>query len=63
MLLLTWPCKDFIFIVNLVKVDTVDNLVQKLRDGNAIEKQTVIAESMRYLVVCTCAKTDIGLSD
>jgi len=60
---LTWLCKDYIFVVNLVKVDTVDNLVQKLRDGNAIEKQTVIAESMRYLVVCIWAKTDISLSD
>lgn len=37
--------KEFGFIVQLVKSESVENLVDKLKVGNAIEKDTVIADS------------------
>ncbi|KAF8532982.1 PINIT domain-containing protein [Trichophaea hybrida] len=38
--------KEFSFVVNLVKTETVDNLVRTLRNGGAIAKETVIADSI-----------------
>jgi hypothetical protein len=39
--------KEFAFIVNLVKTETVDDLVRELRKGGrAIAKETVIADSI-----------------
>lgn len=37
--------KEFSFIINLVKSETVENLVERLRRGSSIAKETVIADS------------------
>ncbi|KAF8249442.1 hypothetical protein K440DRAFT_621493 [Wilcoxina mikolae CBS 423.85] len=39
--------KEFSFVVNLVKTETVDNLVRTLRSGGAIAKETVIADMVK----------------
>lgn len=36
--------KDHAFVVNLVKAETVDKLVDKLKAGDVIAKETVIAD-------------------
>ena len=38
--------KDFAFIVNLVKMATLDDLVEQLLIGNSISEEIVIADSM-----------------
>lgn len=36
--------KDHAFVVNLVKTETVEKLVAKLKAGDVIAKETVIAD-------------------
>ena len=44
--------QEFAFMVNFVKFETVENLVKRLRDGNAIAKETVIADSKCFRCMC-----------
>lgn len=48
---LTYACtnKEFAFLVQLVKTDTVEVLVEKLRRGDCIEKEAVIRDSSSHL--------------
>lgn len=39
--------KDFVFIVNLVKFESVETLVENLRSGNAIAKEDVITDMIQ----------------
>lgn len=43
--ILTPPPQKFAFVVNLVKQESVDNLVEKLRVGPSISKEAVIDDS------------------
>lgn len=48
---LTPPPQKFAFVVNLVKQESVDQLVEKLRTGAFISKETVITDSKFYFTL------------
>jgi hypothetical protein len=43
--------QDFVFIVNLVKFESVETLVENLRSGNAIAKEDVITDSKNIFLM------------